>query len=70
MTQETTIECIKALSRIEGYTMSYEGMNRSHPLYDSIDLIMENLQHELINTAAVIRTRAEIISTINAGISS
>jgi len=47
MTQTDIIECIKALSRIEGYTMSYEGMKRSHPLYDSIDLIMEKLQHDL-----------------------
>lgn len=47
MTQADIIECIKALSRIEGYTMSYESMKRSHPLYDSIDLIMEKLQTEL-----------------------
>lgn len=52
MTQLDTIECIKALSRIEGYTMSYEGMKRSHPLYDSIDLIMEKLQAELIKEEA------------------
>jgi len=67
MMQETTIECIKALSRIEGYTMSYEGMTRSHPLYEAIDLIMENLQHELHNTNAIIRAQTEVISTISAG---
>ena len=47
MTQLNTMECIKALSRIEGYMISYEGMKRSHPLYESIDLIMEFLQTEL-----------------------
>lgn len=64
MTQEIAIECIKALSRIEGYTMSYEGMKRSHPLYDSIDLIMEKLQADLINADAVIRAQSEVIYTL------
>ena len=39
--KEKVIECIKALSRIEGYTMSYEGMKRTNVLYDNIDLIMK-----------------------------
>lgn len=39
--KEKVMECIKALSRIEGYTMSYEGMKRTNVLYDNIDLIMK-----------------------------
>ena len=39
--KEKVIECIKALSRIEGYTMSYEGMKRTNVLYDNIDLLMK-----------------------------
>ena len=39
--KEKVMECIKALSRIEGYTMSYEGMKRTDVLYDNIDLIMK-----------------------------
>lgn len=39
--KEKVIECIKALSRIEGYTMSYEGMKRTNILYDNIDLLMK-----------------------------
>lgn len=64
MTQSDTIECIKALSRIEGYAMSYENMERSHPLYDSIDLIMEKLQAELLNMDAVCRAQSEILTTM------
>lgn len=48
--KDKAIECIKALSKIEGYTMSYEGMKRSGILYDNIDLLMEyfdNLLKEL-----------------------
>lgn len=41
---EKVIECIKALSKIEGYTMSYEGMKRTGILYDNIDLIMKYLE--------------------------
>lgn len=39
--KEKVIECIKALSKIEGYTMSYEGMKRTSILYDNIDLLMK-----------------------------
>ena len=39
--KEKTINCIKALSKIEGYTMSYEGMKRTNVLYDNIDLLMK-----------------------------
>lgn len=39
--KEQAIECIKALSRIEGYTMAIEGIKRTPVLYDSIDYIME-----------------------------
>ena len=39
--KEKVIECIKALARIEGYTMSYEGMKRTDVLYDNIDLLMK-----------------------------
>ena len=55
MTHINTIECIKALSRIEGYTMSYEGMKRSHPLYDAIDLIMQHLQTELLSNTPTLQ---------------
>ena len=41
--KEQVLECIKALSKIEGYTMSYEGMKRAGVLYDNIDLIMRYL---------------------------
>lgn len=41
--KEQVLECIKALSKIEGYTMSYEGMKRTGVLYDNIDLIMRYL---------------------------
>jgi len=41
--KEQVMECIKALSKIEGYTMSYEGMKRTGALYDNIDLIMSYL---------------------------
>lgn len=39
--KEKVMDCIKALSRIEGYTMSYEGMKRTNVLYDNIDLLMK-----------------------------
>ena len=38
--KEKAIECIKALSRIEGYTMTIEGMKRTAPLYDNLDYLM------------------------------
>jgi len=41
--KEQVLECIKALSKIEGYTISYEGMKRTSILYDNIDLIMSYL---------------------------
>lgn len=41
------IECIKALSKIEGYTMSYEGLKRTPMLYDNIDIIMKFLESKL-----------------------
>lgn len=39
--KEKVMECIKALSKIEGYTMFYEGMKRTNILYDNIDLLMK-----------------------------
>lgn len=42
--KEKVMECIKALSKIEGYTMSYEGMKRTGILYDNIDLLMRYLE--------------------------
>ena len=39
--KEKLLECIKALSKIEGYTMSYEGIKRTDVLYDNIDLLMK-----------------------------
>lgn len=42
--KEKVMECIKALSKIEGYTMSYEGMKRTGILYDNIDLLMKYLE--------------------------
>ena len=39
--KEQAIECIKALSRIEGYTTAIEGTKRTPVLYDNIDYIME-----------------------------
>jgi len=39
--KQKAIECIKALSRIEGYTMSSEGLKRTPMLYDNITYIME-----------------------------
>ncbi len=42
-----TVEAIKALSRIEGYTMSYEGIKRTSILYDNIDALMEYLNKQL-----------------------
>ena len=41
--KEQVLEYIKALSKIEGYTMSYEGMKRTGVLYENIDLIMRYL---------------------------
>lgn len=46
--KEKTIECIKALSKIEGYTMSYEGMKRTGILYDNIDYLMKYFE-DLLN---------------------
>ena len=46
--KEKAIACIKALSRIEGYTMSYEGMKRTGVLYDSIDEIMKYFEELLV----------------------
>jgi len=48
--KQKAIECIKALSRIEGYTMSSEGLKRTPILYNNISHIMnyfENLLKEL-----------------------
>jgi len=45
--KEKVMECIKALSKIEGYTLSYEGMKRTNVLYDNIDLIMKYLEEKL-----------------------
>ena len=38
--KQKVIECIKALSKIEGYTLSYEGMKRTGVLYDNLDYLM------------------------------
>jgi hypothetical protein len=45
--QEKAVNCIKAISRIEGYTMSYEGMKRTGVLYDSIDELMQYFEELL-----------------------
>lgn len=48
--KQKVIECIKALSKIEGYTLSYEGMKRTGVLYDNLDYLMsyfDNLLKEL-----------------------
>jgi hypothetical protein len=48
--KQKAIECIKALSKIEGYTLSYEGMKRRGVLYDNLDYLMnyfEDLLKEL-----------------------
>ena len=48
--KQKAIECIKALSKIEGYTLSYEGMKRTGVLYDNLDYLMnyfEDLLKEL-----------------------
>lgn len=50
--KEKVIECIKALSKIEGYMMSYEGVKRTDFLYGNIDFLMkyfENKNKELSN---------------------
>jgi len=39
--KEKAINCIKALSKIEGYTMSYEGLKRTGVLYDNLDYLMK-----------------------------
>ena len=39
--KEKAIECIKALSRIEGYVLSYEGLKQTDALYSNLDLIMK-----------------------------
>lgn len=39
--KEKAIECIKALSKIEGYTLSYDGMKRVGILYDNLDYLMK-----------------------------
>ena len=40
--REKAIECIKALSRIEGYTMTIEELLKRTPaLYDDIDYVMK-----------------------------
>jgi len=46
--KQKAIECIKALSRIQGYTMSYEGIKRTPVLYDSLDYLMSYFQQLLI----------------------
>ena len=38
--KQKVIECVKALSKIEGYTLSYEGMKRTGVLYDNLDYLM------------------------------
>ena len=38
--KDKAIECIKSLSRIEGYTMAHEGIKRTPILYENIDYIM------------------------------
>lgn len=45
--KQKAIECIKALSKIEGYTLSYEGMKRIGVLYDNLDYLM-NYFEELL----------------------
>lgn len=48
--KQKVIECVKALSKIEGYTLSYEGMKRTGVLYDNLDYLMsyfDNLLKEL-----------------------
>ena len=45
--KQKVIECIKALSRIEGYTMSSDGLKRTPMLYDNISHIM-NYFEELL----------------------
>ena len=38
--KQKAIECIKALTKIESYTLSYEGMKRTGVLYDNLDYLM------------------------------
>jgi len=38
--KDKAIECIKSLSRIEGYTIFKEGLNKTPMLYENIDYIM------------------------------
>ncbi len=38
--REKAINCIKALSKIEGYTLSYEGMKRTGVVYDNLDYLI------------------------------
>lgn len=45
--KEKIVECIKALSRIDGYTMSYEGIGRTPMLYDNLDFIMKYFEEKL-----------------------
>lgn len=48
--KQKVVECVKALSKIEGYTLSYEGMKRTGVLYDNLDYLMnyfDNLLKEL-----------------------
>lgn len=46
--KQKAIECIKAISRIEGYTMSYEGLKRTPLLYDNLDYLMQYFQQLLL----------------------
>ena len=46
--KEKAIACIKALSKIEGYTMSYEGMKRTGVLYENIDVLMKYFDDLLV----------------------
>lgn len=39
--REKAIECLKCISRIEGYTLNIEGMKRTPALYDNIDYIVK-----------------------------
>ena len=39
--KQKAIECIKALSKIEGYSLSYDGMKRVGVLYDNLDYLMK-----------------------------
>ena len=39
--REKAVECIKALSRIEGCLMTIEGLNRTPALYDNIGYVMK-----------------------------